>query len=453
MKNGQPSPGDRLLRYADVFASQIMINREYLYFWLFATLLDIAVLAKFSPVYWILTALINLFIGILAIGSLIRPVDKAFETIGLDFSKGYGLPQWIVRGKYPLKQETMRVRAAGYAEEDFQRHINQIASRLNQPIMGMRKVAPNVPEIEVLLKRTVLPDNVKFDELDLAALSSGEFFIGKSSQGSEKLALSRMTHMLVAGQTGSGKTQFLRQFMTTVLTQTRGSYVCLIDMKGGIDFQYFKDTQNFEMVTSYEEADYLLDRVIELYEKRKQYILSKRRTNWNEFPLGELEKEEGLKGTPLGPIVFVVDELAELSKKATQKSSKSELQEKLATLARLSRFTGIHLVLGTQRPDKSTIDMQSKDNLPTRVCFAVPSVTASNLVLGDMSASTIGHHPGRGIYQLAGSTVIQAPIISNQKIEEMISKHIEKLKQTGFDRAISKQNEKQKQKGKEIVIK
>ncbi len=453
MKNGQPTPVDRLLRYADVFTSQAMINREYLYFWLFATLLDIAVLAKFHPIYWLLIAVINLLIGILAIGSLIRPVDKAFETIGLDFGKGYGQPQWIVRGKYPLKQEAIRVRAAGYAEEDFQRHISQISSRLNQPIMGLRKVSPTVPEIEVLLKRTLLPDIVKFEEFDLGNLASGEFIIGKSSTGTEKVALSRMTHMLVAGQTGSGKTQFLRQFITTVLTQTRGSYVSLIDMKGGIDFQYFKDVPNFEMVTTYEDAEYLLDKIIEIYEERKEYILLKRKTNWNEFPLGQLEKEERLAGKPLGPIVVVVDELAELSKKATAKASKSELQEKLATLARLSRFTGIHLVLGTQRPDKSTIDMQSKDNLPTRVCFAVPSVAASNLVLGDMSASTIGHHPGRGVYQLAGSKIIQAPIINNTKIEELVTAHSEKLKQQGFDRGISNFNRQSKKKKMEVPIK
>ena len=357
----------RLRRYGQVFFSQLRVNREYLYFWILATALDIVFYETLQPISFGVIGIFNILIGIIAIGTVVRPIDKAFETIGLDYTKGYGEPTWIVRGKYPLKNDRFRVRAAGYDASDFERHLPQLSSRLSQPIKSISKPQATVPEIEVVLRRSSIPDSLAFDSLDLNLLAQGEFFIGHGDESIEKLSLSKMIHMLVAGQTGSGKTQFIKQFMTTILTQTRGSYVCLIDMKGGIDFQSFRKAPNFSMVTNYMDAELLLDQCLELFEKRKEYLIHKNKTNWSDCLLKDLEQEKSLQGYPTGPIVLVVDELAELTKRALEKSAKSGLQEKIATIARLARFTGIHLVLGTQRPDKSTIDMQSKDNLPTRI--------------------------------------------------------------------------------------
>jgi S-DNA-T family DNA segregation ATPase FtsK/SpoIIIE len=209
-------------------------------------------------------------------------------------------------------------------------------------------------------------------------------------------------------------------------------------MKGGIDFQPFMDVQNFRLVTSYDDAEIVLSEVLALFEARKELLLLKRKTNWAEMTMKELEHEPSMLGKPIGPVIVVVDELAELSKKATERTAKSSLQEKLATLARLARFTGIHLVLGTQRPDKSTLSMQSKDNLPTRVCFSVPSITASTLVIGDMSASTLGNIPGRAILQLSGNKTIQTPLIDNDELREMLQRHQDRLTQMKYDRVLGR---------------
>lgn len=436
MNKEAPDTMAKFARYSGVLLSQLRVNREYAYYWILATLLDIALTETVHTWGWALIGIANFITGVCAIALLVRPIDQAFESLPLDYSKGYGRPLWLVEGKQPMKNEVLRVRAAGFTSSDYDKYLGQLSSRLCQPIKEIRKPSAEQPIIEVVLKRQSLPGSVEFDELPLPDLSQGEFFIGKSADGFEKLSLAKMTHMLVAGQTGSGKTQFIRQFLATVLTQTRNAHVALIDMKGGIDFQYYRDLPNFELASDYASAEMLLDQAVELYEKRRDYILQKKKSHWSEFKLSELEKEAVFKGQPIGPVLIVVDELAELSRKATEKSSKSELQEKIATLARLSRFTAVHLVLGTQRPDKSTIDMQSKDNLPTRICFSVPSVTASTLVIGDMTASTLGNHPGRAVFQLSGSKLIQAPLISNSRLETLLGKHSEKLKQSGYERKV-----------------
>jgi len=425
-------------RYLWIFLKQTIHNREYLYFWIFGTLIDILAAESIRPLAWLAIAMVNLLVGLMAIRRIVKPIDQAFESIGLDYSKGYGKPYWQVEGKYPVAQEIIRINSAGYGAEDYERYANLLATRIRQPIREIRKPSPSTPTVEVVLKRNHLLSLLPFGELPLRDLKPGEFFVGKTDDVFEKLSLTSMIHMLVAGQTGAGKTQFLRQFMATILSETRNSYVALIDMKGGIDFQSFMDVPNFKLVTSYDDAQILLRDVISLFEERKKLLLFKRKTNWVQMSSKELENEPSMAGKPIGPVVVVVDELAELAKKASEQSSKSPIQGQLATLARLSRFTGIHLVLGTQRPDKGTLDMQSKDNLPTRICFSVPSVTASTLVIGDMSASTLGNTPGRAIYQLSGTKVVQTPLIENAELEAMLSTHTERLSHQGYNRGFLK---------------
>ncbi len=413
----------RFMRYFGVFLSQATQNREYVYFLLLGSIMDVALMVVVRPWGWALVVILNLFIGVIAIGTVVRRIERAFESLGLDFSKGFGSPRWLVDGKYPASQEVIRIQAAGYGPSDYSKYAEHISARLNQPVREIRKPSADRSILEVVLKRSYLPGLLRYSELPLGDLKPGEFFLGKSDDRFEKISLKQMVHMLVAGQTGAGKTQFLRQFIATVLSQSRESFVALIDMKGGIDFQAFLEVPNFKLVSKYTDAESLLAEVINLFEARKELLLLRKKTNWSELTLKELEHEPSMKGRPIGPVVVVVDELAELTKRAIERSSKSPLQSQLATLARLSRFAGIHLVLGTQRPDKSTLDMQSKDNLPTRICFSVPSVTASTLVVGDMSASTLGNLPGRAICQTTGSQVIQTPLIENPELKEMMDKH------------------------------
>ena len=436
MKKNHKTPFQKFLRSAVVTFSQAFTNIEYFYFWLLGTLIGIAWLSIASPYGWMLLSFFNFIVAVSAVASVVGPVDKAFESLSLDFTQGYGRPYWIVKGKYPAAQDIIQINAAGYSKNDFERFSDQISSRLSQPIREIRKPSAKSSVIEIVLKRSEIKSALKFEELPLSSLKGGEFFVGQSDDGLEKLAVADMIHMLVAGQTGMGKTQFIRQVLATILYQTRDAHICLIDMKGGVDYQPFHGIPNFEMVTSYDEADTMLDDLIKLFEIRRDILNEKKKSNWNDLTHKELEKNPSIQGKPLGTVILAVDELAELSKKATQASAKSELQEKIATLARLSRFTGIHLVLGTQRPSKDVIAMQSKDNLPTRVCFSVPSVAASTLVVGDMSASNLGNHRGRAVYQSQSTKIIQAPFARNEEIEKLMAVVSERLKRTGYHSSI-----------------
>jgi hypothetical protein len=429
----------KFLRYAGIMSSQIFSNPDYCLYWLISTALAGAYFETVNVWAWGAIAVFNLFVGLLAVGSVVRKVDRVMLSLGLGHEKtGYGEPTWIVSGSRPYAADVIPIRAAGFAASDFEKCLPQISSRLSQPIETIRKPSASVPIIEIVIKRSRLPSYLDYRKLPLDELRPGEFFIGQSDKDFIKAVLSKLPHMLVAGQTGAGKTTFVQQLIATILTRTPGAHVCLIDMKSGIDFQPFLEVPSFELVSTHEGAKTCIAAISALYEARKAHLLKKTKQNWDQFSQKDLANEKTLDGLPLGPVLLVIDELAELSKIAKGEKQNDKLQEDLASFARLCRYAGIHLILGTQRPDKRILDMQSKDNCPARVCFSVPSVAASNLVLGDMTATSLGAHPGRAVYQLGHNQVVQTPHIKGAVLEERMSILKEKLKRANYSRRVVK---------------
>ncbi len=83
-------------------------------------------------------------------------------------------------------------------------------------------------------------------------------------------------------------------------------------------------------------------------------------------------------------MVFVIDELGDLMMLA-----KNEVEPITVRLTQMSRAVGIHLVLGTQRPDVQVVTGLIKANIPTRICFAVVTQIDSRVVLGVQGAENL----------------------------------------------------------------
>ncbi len=82
-----------------------------------------------------------------------------------------------------------------------------------------------------------------------------------------------------------------------------------------------------------------------------------------------------------------------------------QISAKMASFARISRVTGIHLILGVQRPDAKVITGQLKSNCSGRICGRVPDGVASEIVLDNRLAAKLPKIPGRMLFSNGADTI------------------------------------------------
>jgi hypothetical protein len=70
-----------------------------------------------------------------------------------------------------------------------------------------------------------------------------------------------------------------------------------------------------------------------------------------------------------------------------------------------------------------------------------------------MTASTLGGHSGRAVFQLSGNKIIQAPLIKNQEVEALMKSHKERMSQSGYQRSLDPSNHQPKEKKAKVVLK
>ncbi|MFZ3325991.1 MAG: FtsK/SpoIIIE domain-containing protein [Methylocella sp.] len=86
-------------------------------------------------------------------------------------------------------------------------------------------------------------------------------------------------------------------------------------------------------------------------------------------------------------LILVFDEFADLI--LIGRNEKREFEEMVARLAGKGRAAGIHLVLATQRPDRTVVTGLVKSNLPMKICLRVANATNSQIVLGEPGAESL----------------------------------------------------------------
>jgi S-DNA-T family DNA segregation ATPase FtsK/SpoIIIE len=116
-------------------------------------------------------------------------------------------------------------------------------------------------------------------------------------------------------------------------------------------------------------------------------------------------------------LVVVIDELADLMMIAPDETEKT-----ITRLAQLSRATGIHMIIATQRPSVDVVTGLIKANFPARIAFAVASNTDSRVILDQPGAERL---LGRGdmLYQspdAPSAARLQGVFVSDQEIQNLV---------------------------------
>ena len=225
-----------------------------------------------------------------------------------------------------------------------------------------------------------------------------------------------MTHLLIAGQTGSGKSVFLNTVIASIINNKNTDFIMVDTKKVELSVYHNLNSLLFPVCTNCEQTIVALNWVVT--EMTKRYSLFEKNGVRNMKEYNELHKKK------MNRIVIIVDELADLMMTSTK-----EVEGLICRIAQLSRASGIHLVIATQRPSHEILTGLLKANLPTRIAFAVNTKVNSRVILDRNGAEEL---LGKGdMLFLNGNGDIerlQSTFITTEEVIELVENANKKLK-------------------------
>ena len=215
--------------------------------------------------------------------------------------------------------------------------------------------------------------------------------------------LAEQPHLLIAGTTNSGKSIFTSQLICSLalLHEPSDLKFTLTDTKQ-LDLVFFEGLPHIQdVLTDIHGLRSKLLELLKIVEERTRLMsgISRNVREWNSCGLGP----------PFPFHILVIDEFAdvlgrdeEYIKSLHPKMRPQNIATLVKRLAQISRAAGVHIVIATQRPSVEVVDGDIKTNFPARICFKLPTMADSRVVLDENGAEKL---LGKGdyLYKISGS--------------------------------------------------
>ena len=198
--------------------------------------------------------------------------------------------------------------------------------------------------------------------------------LGKDIDGHNMYTdLSKQKHILVAGTTGAGKSELLHTFIASLITRKKQNpcELILIDPKMS-EFSVYKDRQGIDLITDMSKAAEKLSWAVDEMQNRYKLFEQKRCKDIYEY-----------NDASMHHYVIIIDEMADLI------MSNKNIEKYIIRLAQKARGCGIHLILGTQRPDKDIVTGLIKANIPSKIALHTTNGTQSRIILDSTGAENL----------------------------------------------------------------
>lgn len=362
----------------------------------------------------------------------VRRVNEALKATNLKISKEDFDQHIIVTHTHiTANEEWYKLHIpAGLSFEGLEKKKDVIENVLKSKI---RLINDNYQYYLLIKEDPKLRDKYPFEIVPVKNKTELFITVGMTTQGPLNFNISQLPHVLLGATTGAGKSRLLKSILCNLIENYSAKQLELVYLDNkGLECGAFKNVEHLIHRTTniYDTVSYFNELEHEMM-RRNRLIEAKNKTNIVDYNKVVQEADRI-------PFRFVViDELFPFL--TLPSKQRNEAYSRLGLLLSMSRASGIHFLLSTQRCTSEIIPTLITANCPIALGLRCRNHQESINVIGEGGLEEIDINAvGRGVAVSRKREEFQSFWVTDETIERICSKNTKKRPVTGANKNTTK---------------